>query len=212
MNKDNLLFATIGILVGFIAGYLLHEVMVARQPTRLRPGESLAVQQQGPGQSAAGQGAPGQGAPGPGGAGQPVGPSPEEIRQLEEFVAQNPNHPQALLALANVSFDTRNWPRAAELYSRLLEIQPGNPDVLTDLAVALHETGRHAEALEKLREAKSVAPDHWQSRFNEVIVLAFGMNRLDEAAEALEDLKRIQPNNPNVVQLEEAIARQRGAA
>jgi tetratricopeptide (TPR) repeat protein len=204
LNKDNVLFATLGILLGFIAGYLLHEVMAARQPTRLRPGESLAVQQQGPGQSAAGQSAPGQPAP--------AGPSPEELRQLEEFVAQNPDNAQAVLALANVSFDSRNWPRATELYGRFLEIQPSNPDVLTDYGVALHETGRHAEALEKFREAQEIAPQHWQSRYNEVIVLAFGMSRFDEAAKVLEDLKRIQPNNPNIVQLEEAIARQRGAA
>jgi Tetratricopeptide repeat len=43
VNKDNLLFATIGLLVGFIAGYLLHELMLARQPLRRPPGEIAAV-------------------------------------------------------------------------------------------------------------------------------------------------------------------------
>ena len=37
MNKDNLIFAVIGILVGFIAGYLMHEVVASKQPPRLTP-------------------------------------------------------------------------------------------------------------------------------------------------------------------------------
>jgi tetratricopeptide (TPR) repeat protein len=43
VNKDNLLFATIGLLLGFISGYLLHEVMMARQPLRRLAGETAAV-------------------------------------------------------------------------------------------------------------------------------------------------------------------------
>jgi hypothetical protein len=43
VNKDNLLFATIGLLLGFISGYLLHEVMMARQPLRRLAGEAAAV-------------------------------------------------------------------------------------------------------------------------------------------------------------------------
>jgi tetratricopeptide (TPR) repeat protein len=43
VNKDNLLFATIGLLFGFIAGYLLHEVVVARQPLRRPVGETGVV-------------------------------------------------------------------------------------------------------------------------------------------------------------------------
>jgi hypothetical protein len=43
VNKENLLFGTVCLLVGFIAGYLLHEVMVARQPLRRAAGETGVV-------------------------------------------------------------------------------------------------------------------------------------------------------------------------
>ena len=35
MTRDNLLYATIGILAGFISGYFTHEVMALRQPPPL---------------------------------------------------------------------------------------------------------------------------------------------------------------------------------
>src|SRR4028118_2157602 len=48
LTKDNLISVVLGILLGFIAGYLLHEVMAARQPPRFA----------GPTQGAAPQGMP----------------------------------------------------------------------------------------------------------------------------------------------------------
>ena len=49
MNKDNALFATIGVLLGFLAGYLLQEVMVIRQPARLLPGQAAVGRPGAPG-------------------------------------------------------------------------------------------------------------------------------------------------------------------
>jgi hypothetical protein len=72
VNKDNLLFATIGLLVGFIAGYLLHEVMVARQPLRRVPGEVAAVT---PGPAPGEDGAGGDPAPGAPAVPPPNGPN-----------------------------------------------------------------------------------------------------------------------------------------
>jgi tetratricopeptide (TPR) repeat protein len=86
LNKDNLLFATIGLLLGFISGYLMHEVMVARQPLRRPAGEAMAAAvTPGPGagdpaaepdsaSAAAAEG--GAAAPGPGGAGEGNGAPP----------------------------------------------------------------------------------------------------------------------------------------
>ena len=43
MNKHNLLFAGIGLLIGFIMGYVLQEIMAARQPLRRLPGEGAVI-------------------------------------------------------------------------------------------------------------------------------------------------------------------------
>jgi len=206
MNRDHLLFLTIGALAGFIAGYLLHEVMAARQPP---PRWAAAA---GPAAAAAGM------APGPGGAAMAGAaaaggaPAMEEIQRLREHVEKNPDDAEAVLLLANLNFDIRSWQRARELYERYLKLRPGNADVMTDLGVCLRELGEFQRALALFREAEAVAPDHWQARYNQVVVLAFDLQDLTAAGEALAELRRLQPANPSVEELAAEIERRRRAA
>ncbi len=222
MNKDNLQFVTIGILVGFISGYLVKEMMVSRQPPRLTPelraqivlpGENPAegaAQAQGPTDARTADTAnPGMGGVAPGGG---SGPAMEEIQRLRAHVEQNPNDADAVLRLANLNFDIRNWTRAQELYNHYLGLRPDSPDVLTDLGISYRETQQFDRALERFRQARKVAPDHWQSYYNEVVVLAFDLKRYGEADPLLQELQRLQPGNPEVAKLADAVARQRSAA
>jgi len=213
INKENFIFAVFGILVGFITGYLMHEVVAARQPPRLTP--ELRAQLGTPDPNAAP--AP---APGPADAGMPQGAAPaaggggpamEEIQQLRAYVEQNPDDADAVLKLANFNFDIRNWQRSQELYSHYLELRPGSPDVLTDLGISLRETRNFDRALEQFQKARQMSPDHWQSYYNEVVVLAFDLKRYDEAGQLLTELQRLQPGNPEVAKLADAV-RQRNAA
>ncbi len=222
MNRDNLQYVTVGILVGFISGYLVKDIMLTRQPPRLTP--ELRAQIALPGEDpsgAAGGGTaeapadaraadtanPGMGGVAPGG-----GPAMEEIQQLRAHVEQNPNDADAVLRLANLNFDIRNWARAQELYNHYLELRPGSPDVLTDLGISYRETQQFDLALERFRQARKLAPEYWQSYFNEVVVLAFDLERYDEAGPLLQELQRMQPGNPEVARLADSVARQRSAA
>jgi len=224
VNKDNLLYTVIGILVGFISGYLIKDMMLTRQPPRLTPElrAQIAMEGENPAQPTGGEVAaegptdartadtsnPGMGGAAPGGGGPPMA----EIQQLRDYVAKNPNDADAVLKLANLNFDIHNWPRAQELYSQYLKLRPGNPDVLTDLGISYRETQKFEEALEQFRQARKLAPGHWQSYFNEVVVLAFDLKRYDEAGPVLQELQRMQPGNPDVAKLADAVARQRSAA
>ncbi len=196
------MFVIIGILVGFIGGYLAHEAMSARQP--VPASRILASQEQGQVRVPAGQQAA---------AAQPAGGVPTaEIDRLRQHVAQNPDDSEAIILLANLNFEIQNWSRAAELYARFLELQPGDPDAMTDLGVCYRETQRYEEALALFREARAVQPDHWQSRYNEVVVLAFDLRRPDDANELLTELRELQPDNPSVSRLVEEIEKLRPAA
>lgn len=203
MNKDNLISAVFGILLGFIAGYLLHEVMASRQPPRFVAGGAM----------------PQQAAPSVTGA--PAEPQPdmaaaqaamEEMRQLEQKIQQNPEDAQSIRRLADLSFDQALWPQARDLYSRFLELQPGNVDVISDLGVAYRGLRDYDRALQLFDEAQKLAPDHWRSYYNEAVVLAFDLKRFDEAQTVLAELQRLQPGNPNVAQLAAEVERQRNAA
>lgn len=211
MNKDSFLSALIGILIGFIGGYMLHEVMVARQPPRLTP-ELRAQIVMGPEQGGGPMQAAPQAAP-PGAA--PGGGAPmAEIQELQARLQQNPDDVEAMLRLANLNFDIQNWARAQELYARYLTLRPDDADVMTDLGISYRETKQFDKALEIFDKTQEIAPQHWQSYYNEVVVLAFDLKRMDAANQTLAKLQEIQPDNPEVARLAQAVASagQRNAA
>jgi tetratricopeptide (TPR) repeat protein len=203
VNRDNLISAVFGILLGFIAGYLLHEVMASRQPPRLAAGAQPPGTQSMPG--AATPGAPQQPEQGSAQAVQ------QEVQSLEQFVQENPTNAEAIRRLADLNFELSRWPQARDLYTRFLELQPGNPDVLSDLGVVYRGLGEFDKALAHFDEALRLAPDHWRSLYNKVIVL-LDQHKYDEAQAVMTELEKLQPNNPNVAQLAQELQKQRKAA
>jgi tetratricopeptide (TPR) repeat protein len=205
VTKDNLLSASIGVLLGFIAGYMLHEMLIARQPPRLTP--EMRAQIVASPDSAGG--APMQEAPPQAAAG---GPASAEVQELQARLQQNPDDTEAILRLANLNFDISNWGRAQELYARYLELNPQDVNVMTDLGISYRATRQFDQALALFDQAQKVDPQHWQSYYNEVVVLAFDLKRLDDADRTLATLQQMQPGNPQVAELASAVAKQRNAA
>ena len=134
-----------------------------------------------------------------------------EVRDLEARIAANPQDADAIRRLGDLNFDISNWQKARDLYSRYLEIRPGDPDVMTDLGVTYRGLKEFDRALELFDQVSKTAPDHWQSRYNQVVVLAFDLNKLDAAKQALAELQRIQPNNEKVSQLAAAVEKRKAA-
>ena len=57
-----------------------------------------------------------------------------------------------------------------------------------------------------------LAPGHWQSLYNEVVVLAFGLRGLDEAQKVLDELQQAAAEQPRRPASAEAVEQQRSAA
>lgn len=203
MKQQTALHIFAGVLVGFVAGYLMHEVMVVRQPVRLVHGEG------GPTLDPAAQAPmPQPPVPAPGGAGGGM----EDVQRLREYVANNPNDAEAIVQLAAMNYMIRNWTRASELFERYLTLKPDGPqalDVMSDLGACYRELQQPDRALEMFARVTSKAPEHWQAKYNQVMVLAFDLQRFDQAEKVLADLKRLQPNNAEVDQLAAEVARRR---
>lgn len=201
-----------GILLGFIAGYMLHELLMARQPPRLTP-ELRAQIVADPNAAGGGmQGAAPQGAAPAAGPGVDTGAVMAELQQLQGALEQNPQDTEILRRMANLNFDLQNWTQAQQLYSRYLELRPEDPDVMTDLGISYRESRQFDQALALFDKAQQINPNHWQSYYNEVVVLAFDLKRFDEANQSLARLQELQPGNPDVARLAEAVARSRDAA
>lgn len=217
--RDHALSGLAGVLIGFVAAYFLFESIAERQPQRRAfhgDGGGAAATAPAPG------GGPAGGAPGDGGrSGVPAGgagggavraPFMEAVAELEREIAAAPDDPEPRLRLATLYFDVGLWPQAEQAYGRYLEVRPEDPDALTDLGAALYEQGRFEEALARFREARQIAPDHFQARVNEALVLAFGLRRFDDAEALVEELRRAHPGDPNVERLAAGIARAKGQA
>ena len=229
MNRDNALFALMGLVIGFVAAYPVFEAMSRRQPA-LRPPVEPA------GETAARASAPAAGG----------GPMNEEVRRLREYVEANPDDadavraladlnlqvgdllrgralyeqyvrlrpqdPEGLLTLANLHYEAREYARAKEGYERYLERVPDNVGVLTDLASVYRFLGEPERALELLRRAERLDGRYWIALYNQVLVLAFDFQDFSAADEILGRLRGLQPDNPRVEDLAAEVAKRRGAA
>jgi tetratricopeptide (TPR) repeat protein len=217
MTRDNLLFVTIGVLAGFISGYFTHEVMAVRQPPPLAvlqaaQAAAMGNPHQGDAAAAGGGAAPAAAGAEPAGAAGAAGPAMADIQRLREQVEKNPNDADAILTLANLNYDIRNWERSRELYERYLQLRPPHPDVLTDLGVSLRGLRRFPEALARFEEAQRLQDGHWQSLYNSVVVLAFDLGDVPKAKQLLGRLRQLQPDNPEVARLVDEVAKRGGSA
>lgn len=201
---SNLLSGVLGVLIGFVVAYFMYETISPRQTTRLSAEQAVRQAAAGPGAETAPGAQTGQAAPG-------TAERRAAVAQTEGFLAANPDNPQAWLQLAQLSYDLEDWGRAVESYRRYLELAPADPNVLSELGVSLRGVGRTEEAIAAFDLAQEMAPQHWQSRYNEALVLAFDMGRFEDAEAVIEELRELQPDNPDVERLAAAVERGRDA-
>ena len=119
----------------------------------------------------------------------------ERVRALQAAVEKNPRDAGSYALLGNTYFDAEHWPEAIEAYKRSLAIEPDNPDVSTDLGVSYYYTNRADEALAQFEHSLKVSPNHTKTLLNKGIVLAFGKENLDAAAETWKKLVEISPDS-----------------
>ena len=199
---DRLLFAAGGLLVGFAAAYLY----VDNVPT------PLAAQQQAAGDPHAGiPGMPPAGGAPAGAAAAPMSADPvvrQKLAEMQQALAQNPNDYDLLVRVGNAAYDTEQFPVAVDAYERALKVKGGDPNVLTDLGISYRNIGNPDKALECFDKATKASPDHWQARYNKVVVLGLDKGDKKAAFALLAELKKARathPEFPPVDKLEEAL-------
>ena len=203
MRKDQLVFLLGGLAFGFLFGFGTYHTWYATPD--LGGQRAAAI----PG-GAAPTGVP---ASNPGMA-QPANAAPmvAEINQLKRVIQEDPQNVVAFIRLGNLHYDVEMWDLAAGYYEKAVELEPGNPDVITDLGACYRGMEQFDKALEMFATANQLRPDHHQSLFNTVIVAGFDLNQWERAEAALRALEAMNPKPPNIDELRRTFEQKRAAA
>jgi hypothetical protein len=159
------LLLVVGLAVGGMVGFALHSAVGPRAESGM-PAGPADVMAGGSGADAGGDAGP---APGgmAGGAPQRM---PQQIMQMVQgykaALAKNPKDLEATIGLANLEFDSGQWTKAIDYYSRALSIDPRNADVRVDRAIAYHATGQNDAAKTELLRVTRERPDHKNAWLN----------------------------------------------
>jgi len=197
---DRLLFAAGGLLVGFAAAYLYLD----HAPSPFASQQAVA------GDPHAGMpGMPQGAAPGPGAAPMSVDPAlRQKLKELQQALVQNPSDYDLLVRVGNTAYDAEDFRLAVDAYERALKVRGNDPNVITDLGISYRNIGDPNKALEMFDRAIKQSPDHWQARFNKVVVLGLDKGDRPGALALLAQLKKdrtLHPELPPVDKLEEAL-------
>ena len=139
------------------------------------------------------------------GGGGPPAPVMQELTEMRARLKANPNDLAALVTLSSMYFDAGKFDQSAAYDRRALALDPGNPDVRTDYATALHNTGHDLEALGQLQTVLSQRPKFVQALYNRgVILMAIG--RRTDAIGAFKAFIVAAPNDPRVPDARSTIA------
>ncbi len=131
------------------------------------------------------------------GGGGPPAPVMQELTTMRARLKANPNDLAALVALADMYFDASKFDQAIAYDKRALALDPGNPDVRTDYATALHQTGHDLEALAQLETVLAKRPAFVPALYNRAVVLV-AIGRRTDAAAAFQKFINAAPNDPRV--------------
>ncbi len=184
---DRLLFAALGVLVGFTGAYVSLEktrtpaAAQARNPHAGLPGFDAS-------------GAPVGGSEAPGVTGPAVDATARKrLADLQAAAAKAPDNYETLVQLGNAAYDVNEPRQAIDAYEKALKLKDGDPNVMTDLGVCYRGAGEVDKALAMFEKALKVKPDHWQALYNEVVVNAFDKKDMVKARELFQRLKKEHP-------------------
>jgi len=175
VNKESILIATVALIVGLLGGYLIFSISNAGKTEQA----NIAV---------------------PTGAASPADYN-QRIAQAEKIVAQEPKNLRAWISLGNDYFDTQQSQKAINAYGKALEIEPDNPNVLTDQGIMFRAVGWFDKALVNFERANKIDPNHLQSLYNEGLVYVVDLKQPEKAAKYWDKYLKLDSSSPTAIQI-----------
>jgi tetratricopeptide (TPR) repeat protein len=132
--------------------------------------------------------------------------------QYKDVIAKDPKNYDAIVGLGNLYFDTGQSEKAIEMYQKALEINPNDINVRTDMGTMYRKIGNIDRAVEEFKKSIKIDPRHEQSRYNLGVTLYYDRKDAKGAADAWEELLKVNPNHPNAEALKQMISQIRSGS
>jgi tetratricopeptide (TPR) repeat protein len=193
MTRENLLFAIIGILLGFIVGFLFASTMSQKNGPNA-PATAAANQSLPPDHPPVGANA----------AGNPAGMLQEVTASLEK-ARREPKNFEAQLKAAQLYYQIQRYDQAIEFLLKANQLQPTNYQTVVNLGMVNLDAGHFDVAERWYRAAIKMKPD-------DVMVLsglcAATLQKGDAkaAGDAIANLEKVDPNSQDLPQFREKLA------
>ncbi|MXY16937.1 MAG: tetratricopeptide repeat protein [Acidobacteria bacterium] len=136
---------------------------------------------------------------------------PARVATLEEAAAADPDDAAARSALGDLYFEARQFAAAIPWYEEVLTLDPADADSGASLGVSYFYDGQAERAVEAFDRVLAANPEHPRTLLSLGIVKAFGLQDLDGAREAWEQVIAVAPGTPESGAARDAIERM-GAA
>jgi Flp pilus assembly protein TadD len=193
MNKDNLMFAIIGLLLGFIIGFMVHSVLSQRESAPRGPMQQT--------QSMPPNHPPVSGDQ-PGDAGQQMLAS---VQTAMKQARENPNDFDAQVTAAKLEYQIQRYDQAIEYLLAANKLKPTDFGTLGMLGVANMDAG-HFEAAEKWYRAALLKKPDDMPVLDGLCAVLLSKGDANAAAEAINKLARLDPTNQDLPQFREKLA------
>ena len=177
MKAESVAFAVAGMCFGIILGWVLATQEASRASLSLPATTPAAA---------------------PAATNQRQAPALDEtrVKTLQAAIEKDPKNAANYALLANAYFDAEQWASAIGNYERALKLDPNNADISTDLGVSYYYTNRTDEALAQFERSLKISPNHTKTLLNKGIVLAFGKENLQAAADEWKKVVALSPDSP----------------
>ncbi len=192
MTKDNLMFAIIGLLLGFIIGFMMHSIMSQREAAPRGPMQQT-------------QSMPPNHPP----VGGDQGSDPQQVfTQVQEAMKQareQPNNFDAQVTAAKMEYQIQRYDQSIEYLLKANQLRPDDTDIVAMLGEA-NMDGGHFDVAEKWYRAALVKKPDNMPVLDGLCAVLLSKGDARAAEETINKLAKIDPTNQDLPQFRERLA------
>jgi predicted Zn-dependent protease len=197
LTRDNFLFAIIGILLGFIVGFMLHGVMSQRDAERAAASTTQRQQQLPPDHPPVGA---------DGSTGDSQQQSMEQVQQTIGRARSNPKDFEAQIMAANLEYQIGQYDEAIKFLLTANQIKPDDYNTVANLGMVNMDAG-HLDAAEKwYRAALAKKPDD-VAVLDGLCNVLLTAGKKPEAEQMINKLAKADPSNQDLVQFRDRLSK-----